>query len=348
VDLRQFWYVIAESSELKGQQPLGTQVLDEWIVCFRNTEEKAVAFPDRCLHRCGRLSRGSVVNGGELKCPYHGWQYDGSGKVVALPSEGGREAAAKKNLRTHPYETREQDGYVYVRLATPDNDAADPQPEPFAMPHWQKPGWQNLRLVHDFGNTVTNCVENFIDVPHTAFVHHGIFRKEASQRLEADVRRADGEVHISYRNEKDNLGSFSWFLNPKGDPVFHTDSFLMPNITHVVYRVGKGERVEYLITSQSVPMTDDSTRVYTDITFRFGAWSWFARPFARHQAKRVIRQDIEELDAQMEVIQKYGQRFIDTPADRIHHLVTEIRDSLIRGEDPRTLPNAEETVEFWV
>jgi phenylpropionate dioxygenase-like ring-hydroxylating dioxygenase large terminal subunit len=345
VDQRQFWYVIAESGDLKKERPLAAQVLDEWIVCFRDQQGKAVAFPDRCIHRCGRLSRGSIVEGGELKCPYHGWQYDGSGKVVSLPSEGGREAAAAKNLRTRPYETREQDGYVYVRLAAPEDSAPS---EPFAMPHWQQSGWQNLRLVHDFGNTVTNCVENFIDVPHTAFVHHGIFRKEASQRLEADVRRADGEVHISYRNEKDNLGSFSWFLNPNADPVHHTDSFLMPNITHVVYRIGKGERVEYLITSQSVPMTDESTRVYTDITFRFGVWSWFARPFARRQAKRVIRQDIEELDAQMEVIRKYGQRFIDTPADRIHHLVTEIRDSLIRGEDPRTLPNAEETIEFWV
>lgn len=320
-------------------------MLDEWIVCFRDGEGNAAAFPDRCLHRCGRLSRGSVTDDGELKCPYHGWQYDGSGRVVNLPSEGGREAAANKNLRTRPYETREQDGYVYVRLAAPE-DGFDT--EPFAMSHWRKPGWQNLRLVHDFGNTVTNCVENFIDVPHTAFVHHGIFRKESSQRLEAEVERNNGEVHFRYRNEKDNLGSFSWFLNPNGDPVHHTDSFLMPNITHVVYRVGTGQRVEYLITSQSVPMTDATTRVHTDLTFRFGAWSWLARPFARRQAKRVIRQDIEELDAQMEVIRKYGQRFIDTPADRIHHLVTEIRESLACGEDPRQLPTTRETIAFWV
>lgn len=338
--LRQFWYVACESRALRRDQVLATQILDEWIVCFRDQAGNAVAFQDRCLHRCGRLSRGRV-NEGELTCAYHGWTYDGSGKVVRIPSEGGREAAMAKKLATKPYETREQDGYVYVRLESGEES-------PFPMPHYHERGWQNLRMVHDFGNTVTNCVENFIDVPHTAYVHTGIFREEAGQPINVTVTRKGGEVHIEYRNERDNLGSFSWFLNPKKEPVHHTDSFRIPNITHVVYQVGSGQRVSYYITSQSVPMTARTTRVYTDITFRFGMWSWFARPMAWRQAKRVIRQDIEELNSQMEVIEKYGERFIDTPADRIHKLVSQLREALERGEDPRKLPDYEGTITFWV
>lgn len=341
MSLARFWYVACESGELGSSQPRGLQILDEWIVCFRDSRGQPVAFPDRCLHRCGRLSRGRVREG-ELTCGYHGWTYDGAGRVVSLPAEGGRGPAEAKNLRTTPYETCEQDGYVYIKL-----EAGGPD-KPYSLPSYRKRGHQSIRLVHDFENTVTNCVENFIDVPHTAFVHEGIFRSEKGECLKARVIRQGGEVHVTYLNEGRNLGSFSWFLNPGRKPVHHTDSFLMPNITHVVYRVGEGRRIAYDITSQSVPMTPRTTRVYTDITYRFGILSRLARPLARRQARRVIRQDIDELNAQMEVIEKFDGRFIDSPADRIHKLVSQIRDTLEKGGDPDDLPDHESTISFWV
>ena len=153
---------------------------------------------------------------------------------------------------------------------------------------------------------------------------------------------------MSYQNEKQNLGSFSWFLNPKNEPVFHTDSFFVPNVTHVIYRIGDGSRIAYYITSQSVPVSPKLTRVFTDITFRFGIWSAIARPMAWLQAKRVILQDVEELNEQMKVIEKFGEKFIDTPADRIHKMVSQLRAALDRGEDPRRLPDHESTISFRV
>jgi len=338
----QYWYIACESQRLATKHPVSAQILDQWIVCFRDQQGRPVAFPDRCLHRCGRLSRGSVGNG-ELTCSYHGWTYDGTGHVVCIPSEGGRAAASQKQFRTTPYGVCECDGYVYVRL---DNSVTSI--EPFPMPHYHERGWQNLRLVHDFQNTVANCVENFIDVPHTAFVHPGIFRANRGSAIDVTVLRRNGQVHVTYKNEVDNLGSYTWFLNPHREPVRHTDSFFVPNVTHVAYSIGNGERVAYLITSQSVPTTAKSTRVYTDITYRFGRLSWLARPIARRQAKKVIQQDVDELNEQMKVIDKYGQRFIDSPADRIHKLVSQICDALERGEDPTELPDHESSLTFWV
>ncbi len=340
IDPRQFWYVACPSESLQPDRPAAVTLFDHWIVCFRDSSGNPVALLDRCLHRCGRLSRGSVHHG-LLRCPYHGWKYDAAGRVVEIPSAGESLLTTVHNLSASRYDTREQDGYIYIRLTQP------PAPnDPFPMPHYQETGWQNIRLVHDFASTITHCVENFIDIPHTAYVHHGIFRKESRQKLVAEIRRSNGEVHVSYKNENRNIGSFGWFLNPRGEPVQHTDSFYMPNITHVAYRIGS--RVEYLITSQSVPITEESTRVFTDITFRFGIWSRIARPFARRQAQRVIRQDIDELNAQMEVIRKCPAPFVDTPADFIHKMISQIREAIARGDDPRQLPEISRTVTFWV
>ena len=68
-------------------------------------------------------------------------------------------------------------------------------------------------------------MENFIDIPHTVYVHPGIFRNERRQEIEVDIVRKDGAVKATYRNETDNLGWFSRFLNPGGHEIVHTDDF---------------------------------------------------------------------------------------------------------------------------
>jgi hypothetical protein len=44
---------------------------------------------------------------------------------------------------------------------------------PFRTPCWDEPGWNRYYMTTRFPNGVTNLVENFMDVPHTAIVHRG-------------------------------------------------------------------------------------------------------------------------------------------------------------------------------
>jgi phenylpropionate dioxygenase-like ring-hydroxylating dioxygenase large terminal subunit len=244
--------------------------------------------------------------------------------------------------RTRTYETCEQDGFVYVRLeapATPEEDVP-----PFRMPHWNEPGWHHVRLQNRFANNVTNCVENFIDVPHTVFVHPGIFRTARGQAISATITREGGAVTTVYEGETDNLGWFSWFLNPEKRPIEHTDQFFMPNVTHVKYHMGP--RRTFYITSQSVPVEEDETLVYTDLTYDYGWVSPFIGPLVGWQSQRVIDQDIVALGQQMEVIRTYGDAFQSTPADLVHVLVESIREALAEGRDPRALPKRTHRVTF--
>jgi phenylpropionate dioxygenase-like ring-hydroxylating dioxygenase large terminal subunit len=337
---RDFWYVVAESRELASRAPLQRKLLDEWLVVWRGPDGAPVAAQDRCMHRAGRLSYGSVVDGC-IKCPYHGWTYETSGELCAVPSEGARfKRIAGRRIRT--YATAEVDGYVYVRL----EDDPVIETEPFRYAHWQQPGYQTIRVQNRMHNDVTNCVENFIDIPHTVYVHPGIFRSERGQQLEATVVRTDGSVVATYRKETDNLGWFARFLNPSGAEIEHSDAFYMPNVTHVVYRMGP--RRHFLITSQSVPVTETETLVYTDLTYDFGILSPLARPVVHFQGQRVIDQDVEALHRQMEVIDKYGVDFHNTPADIIHVFVESIRNALAKGTDPRTLPDKSTDIVFHV
>ena len=99
------------------------------------------------------------------------------------------------------YQTQEQDGYIYVKLTDTSEEF-----EPFKMPYYGEPGWETVRVINRFHNNVTNCAENFIDIPHTASVHPGVFRTPRQQKLEMTVERCNGAVLVDYRNENTNLG----------------------------------------------------------------------------------------------------------------------------------------------
>ena len=127
-------------------------------------------------------------------------------------------------------------------------------------------GWETVRLFNVFKNNVLNCAENYIDVPHTVFVHDKIFRDALDEKVTTKVERKNGSVRIGIFGETDNLGWFSWFLNPK-EPIVHIDNYHMPNVTSVQYIFGKKE---FWITSQCIPIDDDLTFVLIDLTYKFG------------------------------------------------------------------------------
>ncbi len=337
--LEDFWYVVALSNQLKPNQVLSRTILGEWLAVFRGEDGKPVALQDRCIHRNSRLSKGKVCQG-KLECPYHGWVYDDTGKVVSVPSEG-ENFCSSKMRKSQLYQTKEEDGFVYVRLSSPSEEFA-----PFKMPKYQQPGWETVKVINRFRNNVTNCAENFIDVPHTASVHPGIFRKPSKQQLEMTVERRNGSVFAEYRNETSNLGWFSKFLNRKNHKIRHIDSFHMPNVTSVEYDISPNRRL--FITSQCIPETENSTLVYTYVTYNYGIWNKLAKPLVHWTTQHIIKQDIEALKIQWQVIEKYGIQFANTPADTIHIFVESIRHHIASEKDPRQLPDKSVEVKFWV
>ena len=82
-----------------------------------------------------QLSRGRVARG-QITCPYHGWTYDAAGRVVRVPSEG--PTGRRDGRCTRAFAVREEQGYVYVRLAQRDLGMA-----PFAIPRYGERGWKH-------------------------------------------------------------------------------------------------------------------------------------------------------------------------------------------------------------
>ncbi|MCF8059909.1 MAG: Rieske 2Fe-2S domain-containing protein [Bacteriovoracaceae bacterium] len=336
----EYWYIACESKDLKTTKPLARTILNETLVLFRDSKGKPIAMQDRCPHRNFKLSKGRVEDDC-LRCPYHGWKINSQSVVIDVPAEGPHQRTVKARS-TKKYECLEIDDFIYVSLAS---DITKVQ-TPFRMPKYKEPGYKTVRLFNVFKNNVLNCAENYVDVPHTVFVHDKIFRVSRQEKVEATVERVNGSVIIDYQKETDNLGWFSWFLNPKKTPIKHTDHFHAPNITSVEYIFGP--KREFYISSHCTPVSDDETHVYTDLTFNFGVFNAFAAPIVRYQGQAVIDQDIEVLNTQMEVIKKYGTHFQNSKADIVHVLIESVRDEIKEGRDPKALPYKKQHFEFWI
>ena len=134
---------------------------------------------DRCLHRNARLSLGHLHDD-QVVCPYHGWAYDEHGRCTDIPSlVQGEGRLPTQRLTVFPIIERHALIWVYM------GDAHNIQCEPFPIPYWNHGGWRSYYMVTEFDNNVTNCAENFMDVPHTVFVHAGWFRSQKKTCIRA-------------------------------------------------------------------------------------------------------------------------------------------------------------------
>jgi phenylpropionate dioxygenase-like ring-hydroxylating dioxygenase large terminal subunit len=75
------WHPICLSSDVAPGQVKGFDFLDGRIVVMRGEDGVAQVLSAYCLHLGADLCVGNVV-GNHLRCPFHHWHYDATGKCV--------------------------------------------------------------------------------------------------------------------------------------------------------------------------------------------------------------------------------------------------------------------------
>jgi phenylpropionate dioxygenase-like ring-hydroxylating dioxygenase large terminal subunit len=344
------WYVACLSRELEPGKPLARTIYDLPLVLFRDPDGKAACLPDRCLHRHAQLSEGVILDG-RIGCPYHGWVYDSRGCVVEVPSEGAGERIGRKctvsgrELRLAPLHSVEQDGCVWVWMGEGSPRTAAP---PFRFPHQSQKGWVSYFMLTDFENEVTHLAENFMDVPHTVFVHAGWFRDPARRQVPIRCESSEGSVLVTYEQPQDQIGGIvKWMLNPRGEPMRHTDRFILPNITRVDYDFGSSNH--FIIISQCTPVSSLKSRVYTAIVYKVGLLTKPLEPFFRFYTRRVIEQDVAIMRIQARNFRHDPRTdFHATDADVVHAAIERLRQLAARGDPSAHTHRSSEERRIWI
>jgi len=159
------FYVVLDSGQVKDR-PIGVTRLGEKLVFWRDKEGSVHCARDKCAHRGAALSKGQVWHD-HLQCPFHGLEYDASGRCVLIPANG-RNAAVPAQFQVPTYPTYEARGFIWIWWGEqPPADLPGPRffediDDTFSYGQVRDP-WQ----AH-----YSRAIENQLDVVHLPFVHH--------------------------------------------------------------------------------------------------------------------------------------------------------------------------------
>lgn len=321
------WYVAAKAAELK-RRPLAATVLGERLVLFRDENGQARALKDRCPHRNVQLSLGKV-EAGRLQCAYHGWQFDGQGQCVAIPSlcAGDR---IPKGSQVPSFPLVEQDGYLWVFMGE------EAEGLPYRIPHAGERGWGESRIEATIPNAVANVIENFIDCCHTGYVHGGLFRNPACKDVQTRIRQVEDGIVIEIDEEAKTDSLLGRLLIPKGGKVTHVDRFIMPSIVQVSYQFGdRGQIIGHQICT---PVGPYETRVFVHVAWNLGPLTPLIAPFVPLVGRIILNQDMGVLVNQAEQLQREEASFVSTPADTANLWIHAFRQKHAEGPAPSERP----------
>ncbi|MBT7472360.1 MAG: aromatic ring-hydroxylating dioxygenase subunit alpha [Candidatus Marinimicrobia bacterium] len=174
-----FWYPIILAKELRQEKPVKVKVLGMDLVVYKTTDGTINVLSDTCCHRGGSL--GGKWNGGKdnkriinncIVCPYHGWEFDGTGKCTNIPSMGyGSKIPSRARIDSYPVEEKYEIIFAFLGDLEEKN-----RPPILNIEEYNQEGWRTNEVAcFEVDYYYERSIENGIDPAHNEFVHptHG-------------------------------------------------------------------------------------------------------------------------------------------------------------------------------
>ncbi|HDR7224688.1 TPA: aromatic ring-hydroxylating dioxygenase subunit alpha [Bacillus toyonensis] len=192
------WYAVSYLKDLK-KIPVKKRVAGKDFVLYRDENGEVQALSPYCPHRGADLSLGTVVNG-TIVCPYHGWEFNGCGTCIRIPSQPNK--PIPKFAHTMSYPVKEKIGLIWVY---PDNEGTPPEWQTFQA--MENGSFKLSSFQATWNAHFTRSIESVLDIAHLAYVHKKtIGRKTKTEstnyKLEGTLDQflfSNGEAYLEYK-----------------------------------------------------------------------------------------------------------------------------------------------------
>jgi len=263
--LRPFWHPVIRSEDVKDR-PVGVRLLDQPVVLFRSGEE-IVALEDYCVHRGAALSLGRL-QGENLECPYHGFQYGASGRCVRIPSMAPEQPIPEK-ARVRKFHAVERYDVVWLALEEPEYDVME-------FPEFGDSAFHTF--VIDCGvwdANATRVIENNYDYTHVPFIHAGRLgvRAETEYPPIPPGERIGNTIMQIMEGEEPN---WSYVHQPGGAPRIPTryyNKLVLPLCTHTrTHTIANDKESDdaYVFVMAVSPIAEKQSQVWLWVSRNYG------------------------------------------------------------------------------
>ena len=162
--LRRYWMPIAPKAEVDEVIKRPVRLLGEDLIVYKDERGRYGLLGEHCSHRSASLWYGKI-DGEGIRCPYHGWKYDVTGRCLDQPAEP-KDSIYKDSIHHTAYPVREMGGLLFGYLG--------PAPAPL-VPRYDvlaRPDWERRIEIHP----VLDCnwlqpMENAVDPAHLYWLH---------------------------------------------------------------------------------------------------------------------------------------------------------------------------------
>jgi len=220
--LRRYWQPVALQQELpEGGAPVPVRLLGEDLVLFRDDEGQPGLLGIHCAHRGADLSYGRLEDGG-IRCIYHGWLYDRSGRCREQPGEPAG-STFHERIRQTAYPCVEIGGLIMTYLG-PGEPPLIPSYEFFQAAD----AFRTTSKVFQDCNYLQGNEGNF-DPSHLSFLHRLTVEGDENQKLNATITAPQIEP------ETTNYGVRIYAVRPLPPDrnYVRVTNFIMPNLSGI-------------------------------------------------------------------------------------------------------------------
>lgn len=327
--LQDIWYYALPGKQLKPGQLVTKTLLNEPILFGRTRTGEVFALRDICPHRAVPLSYGRF-DGQTVACCYHGWQFDPTGRCLAIPSLTDEQKLDLECIRVKSYQVQEVQGNVWIYIPS-SHRASSPQ---MSVP-WV-PGFGDCSsqagVTMRFPGHIDHVVCSILDPSHVAFIHRSWWWRSAPSQASVSIGRAFAPSPYGFtRCRHVLLQQQNFFYRLMGSVPEVEFAFQLP-----------GVRIEQVTTKHhtacnltvATPITETETEV-TTLFYTTLPWFTSLKPILLPFIRAFLNQD-REVAVKQQIGLKYNPPLLlikdaDTLAKWYYQLKAEFASALAEG-----------------
>jgi renierapurpurin 18,18'-hydroxylase len=298
-----YWYPVAWANQLKVGEILPVVIWLEGIAIYRDVLGQLHALEDACPHKGVALHKGKV-QGCNLACRYHGWEFDGNGDCVGIPYLSQEQKLPRAQARS--YAIQEKYNLIWI---FPGDRALANTCQPPSIPEFDQPDLLMVPVSAHFQAHFSICNENTMDVFH-GFLHQnlqGWFNPVLISLKETDTSVA-AEYQVSY---KGRIAKFLG-LSDRADAITTLPVCVQYRYPHY-YTSLQGVSSLYLMR---LPVGPTESRSFALFFFKLSLPQWILKPIKpllqnilpRFVLLKFLAQDIEMIESEQQTYLANPQR----------------------------------------
>lgn len=189
------WYGVAFSADLKSGDVRPINYFGRNMVLFRTESGVAKIMDAYCPHLGAHLGYGGSVRGESIACPFHGWEFNGSGQCTSVPYAKNmppKVAGGKQAIYAYPTIERNQVIWAWYHP-----DRIEPTYEIEMLDEYNSGEWEIAeRRSWVINTTLQETAENPVDAAHFIYVHGTVGLPSGSTVFEGVKRDSHYEAQV--------------------------------------------------------------------------------------------------------------------------------------------------------